>query len=413
MRLLPLTLALLFISLLVISCASEQGKSSEQTAESISYPPVDTLAPEAKGQQPAFAGQTRVPGLKTQTPFQVDIITDQLHFPWGLDFLPDGRMIITEKTGSIRIVTMEGAISDTILGVPPVYFKQDGGLMDIILDPDFINTRQLFWSFSEPYQGEYLAAIGRAKLSADEKQLENVEVIYRASPTNYGYYHYGARLLFDPEGFLLACFGERFHPEVRPLAQSLSSALGKVIRITKDGAPAPGNPFANAPEAKPEIWALGFRDPQGLAFHPTTGALWLSDHGARAGDEINIISAGKNYGWPIIAYGMEYNGDPINEGLTQKEGMEQPVYYWDPAISPSGISFYSGAQIPEWKGNLFVTALRGRHLARLVIQDNRVIGEERLLVDQEHRMRDVSEGPDGALYVLTDQEEGRLIRVGK
>jgi glucose/arabinose dehydrogenase len=223
--------------------------------------------------------------------------------------------------------------------------------------------------------------------------------------------HYGTKLLVDNEGYLLATLGERFEPRVRVRAQALNSAFGKVIRIDRTGQGAPDNPFIDQEEALAEIWAYGFRDPQGMAFHPENGELWLSEHGPRAGDEINVITAGKNYGWPLISYGLEYNKELVNGGLTQAENMQQPIYYWDPAVAPAGICFYSGKLIPEWKNNLFVACLRGKHLIRLTLEGHKVTGEERLLTDWGQRIRGVCEGPDGALYLWTDEAEGHIIRI--
>ena len=398
------------VSVAITGCSpgrTEGGSSSDSLATTS----VETLPPEAIGQQPAFEGQTRAPAMQTQTPLNIEVVATGISYPWGVDFMPDNRMFITEKPGRMRIVTLTGEVSDSINGVPNVHFEQDGGLMDVVLDPDFPTTRMLYFGYSEPYDSGYLTAIASARLSEDERILENVNVIYRAAPPHSRAFHYGIRLLFDTDGYLLASFGERFFPYIRIKAQDLKSPLGKIIRLNKDGTPAPENPFADNPDAAPEVWALGFRDPQGMTWHPKTGDLWVSDHGPRGGDEIDLVNAGWNYGWPMISYGTEYSREPVNGGLTQMDGMEQPVYYWDPAVAPSGITFYYGSSIPEWHGNLFVATLRGSHLARLVVEDNRMVGEERLLADREQRLRSVVEGPDGALYVLTDTDDGQIIRI--
>ena len=372
-------------------------------------PPVETAAPNSPQYKPAFSGQTRIAGIKTKTPLEIKIISDKLLRPWAVIALPDGRLLITEKAGTFRIATTTGMLSDPITGAPKVDDSGQGGLLDVALDPDFITNRIIYWAFSEPVIGGNHTAIAKGKLANDEKTIQDIIVIYRALPTYNGRLHYGSRLAFDKEGYLFVTTGERSALETRPKAQHMDAALGKVLRITKEGKPAPGNPFTNTPGMLPEIWSLGHRTPQGLAFHPETGELWESEMGPRGGDEINLIKPGKNYGWPIITYGIEYNGKTIGEGITQKQGMEQPVYYWDPVQSPSGISFYSGALIPEWKNNLFVGGLSSKHIARLVIVNNRVTGEERLLEDQNQRFRDVGEGNDGALYAVTD--EGRLYRI--
>lgn len=376
-------------------------------------PPVETAAKVAPNQTPAFTEQTRVPGVKTSAAYKVSIITSNLSYPWGLVFMPDGRMMVTEKPGRIRIVTSSGTIGSPISGVPAVNYVGESGLLSLALDPDFATSRLVFWTFTEPISGGVTMSVARGKLSADETAFENVQVIYRATPTYGGSAtnHKGSQLLFDSQGRLYVSFGEHSADDIRVNAQSLSSTLGKIVRINKDGTAAAGGPFATTAGAKPEIWSLGHRNPQGLAFNPVTGDLWESEHGPQAGDEINLIKAGANYGWPTIAYGLEYSGAKVGNG-TQQSGMEQPVYYWDPAIAPSGMTFYTGSQIPEWKNNLFVAALRGMHIVRLVISNNKVTGEERLLSDQGQRFRRVVQGPDGALYAITDMAQGRIYRIG-
>lgn len=374
-------------------------------------PPVETIPAISVGQKPAFDGQTRIAGVKTKTKIRLDTVATGLDQPWGLDFLPDGRMIVTEKTGTIRIVTMQGVVGNKIQGVQPVRLKGDGGLYDIKIDPDFAKTRIVFWSFVEEVEGGGITAVSRGKLSADESRFEEIKIIYRSSPAFQGVGHNGSRMLFDKNGYLYVSFGERSADEIRKKAQDLGSSLGKIIRIDQDGHAVKGNPFEKTPNALPEIWSMGHRNPQGLAFNPQTGDLWESDHGPKAGDEINIIKAGADYGWPTISYGTEYSGKPVNGGLTTMKGMEQPVYYWDPSIAPSGIVFYSGSKIPEWKGNLFVAALKGSHIVRLVIRDNKVIGEERLFSDLQKRFRHITEGPDGYLYAIIDDRNGKIFRI--
>ncbi|QKJ31344.1 PQQ-dependent sugar dehydrogenase [Mucilaginibacter mali] len=376
-------------------------------------PPVETAAKVAPNQLPAFTEQNRVPGVKTSAAYKVSVITSGLSYPWGLVFMPDGRMMVTEKPGRIRIVTSTGTIGNPISGVPAVNYTGESGLLSLALDPDFATSRLVFWTFTEPVTGGVTMSVARGKLSADETAFENVQVIYRATPTYGGSAtnHKGSQLLFDNQGRLYVSFGEHSADDIRVNAQSLSSTLGKIVRINKDGTAAAGGPFATTAGAKPEIWSLGHRNPQGLAFNPVTGDLWESEHGPQAGDEINLIKAGANYGWPTIAYGLEYSGAKVGNG-TQQNGMEQPIYYWDPAIAPSGMTFYTGSQVPEWKNNLFVAALRGMHIVRLVISNNKVTGEERLLSDQGQRFRRVVQGPDGALYAITDMAQGRIYRIG-
>src|SRR5690606_6448775 len=311
---------------------------------------------------------------------------------------------------TMRIATQQGDLSEPITGLPEVDSRRQGGLLGLTLDPDFTNNRMVFWTFSQPVEGGNLTAVAKGRLADDEKSIENAQVIYQATPAYDGALHYGSRILFDDSGNIIFSTGERSDLETRPQAQDLNSGLGKIIRITKDGKPAPGNPFAGEGGARPEIYSYGHRNVQGLALHPVTGELWDSEFGPQAGDEINLIEPGKNYGWPIITYGLEYSGDKIGDAIQQQEGMEQPVYYWDPVISPSGITFYSSNVIPEWQNNLFIAALSGLHVARLVIEGNKVVGEERLLVEEAQRFRDITEGSDGALYAVTDQ--GRLYRIG-
>lgn len=287
-------------------------------------------------------------------------------------------------------------------------------MFDLKLAPDFEETRLIFWTYTATSEGEAINCLATGRLSQDETSVEDVEVIYQIGPTQGGRFHFGSRMIFDQDGLLYVTFGDRFR-NGRDNVQQLNSALGKIIRINREGSPADGNPYTDDEQALPEIWSIGHRNPQGLAFNPVTNELWETEHGPRAGDEVNIIKPGNNYGWPIISYGVEYGGGPVNgTGLTQKEGMEQPVYYWDPAVAPSGMIFYTGDLIPEWKNKLFVAALSGRHIIRLVIDNttNRVVGEERLLSGEEQRFRYVVQGPDGALYATTDQKQGRIYRIG-
>ncbi|MBC7758244.1 MAG: PQQ-dependent sugar dehydrogenase, partial [Phormidesmis sp. FL-bin-119] len=329
--------------------------------------------------------------------------------PWGIASLPDGRLLITEKGGAMKIVTQTGAIGTALIGIPAVDSKGQGGLLGVTIDPAFAQNRMVYWAFSEAVSGGNHTSVAKGKLSADEKSIENAVVIYRATPAYNGNAHYGGRVVFDKKGNLLLSTGERSDKETRPQAQDPKSGLGKVIRITTDGKAAPGNPIIDP--ARPEIYSYGHRNVQGLTIHPVTGDIWEGEFGPRGGDEINRIQPGKNYGWPTITYGIEYSGATIGEGITQKSGMEQPVYYWDPSISPSGITFYKGTSIPEWENNLFVGALSGMHIARLVIKNNKVIGEERLLEEEKQRFRAIIQGTDGALYAVTDQ--GRLYWIGK
>src|SRR4030095_15323088 len=372
--------------------------------------PVETKKPNTD-YKPAFAGQTRIAGVKTSTPYEGKIISRDLKSPWGITTLPDGRFLITEKGGTMRIATTTGKVSEAITGIPAVNASSQGGLLGLTTDPDFAKNRMVYWTFSEKTDKGNLTAVAKGSLSADEKRMENVSVIYRATPAYRGSMHYGSRILVDKTGNLIFSTGERSDLETRPQAQDLNSALGKVIRITKDGQPATGNPFVGKSGARPELYSYGHRNVQGLALHPVTGDLWENEFGPRGGDELNLIQPGKNYGWPTITYGIEYSGDKVGAGITQKDGLEQPVYYWDPVLSPSGMTFYSSDVIPEWKNNLFISGLSSMHIARLIIRNNKVVGEERLLADENQRFRDITQGKDGALYAVTDG--GRLYRIGK
>lgn len=359
----------------------------------------------------AFVGQTRVAGVKTSSKYQFKVLTEKLSSPWGLTSLPDGRLLITEKSGNLRIVKSTGEMSEKITGLPAVDADGQGGLLGITLDPAFAQNRMVYWAFSEPVAGGNHTSVAKGRLSNDERKIENAVVIYRATPAHKGNLHYGGRVLFDKNGYLFVSTGERSDKSTRPQAQQTNSGLGKIIRITTDGKPAPGNALASVAGARPELYSYGHRNVQGLTINPVDGELWSNEFGPRGGDEINHVIPGKNYGWPTITYGIEYGGSKIGDAIQQKDGMEQPVYYWDPSVSPSGMTFYSGTSIPEWQNNLFVGCLSGMHINRLVIKDNKVIGEERLLTEEYQRFRDVHQGKDGAIYAVTDQ--GRLYRVGK
>jgi len=361
--------------------------------------------------KPAFSGQTRVAAVKTATGFEGKVITSALKKPWGIASLPDGRLLITEKGGSMRIASTSGQLTEAITGIPPVNAGGQGGLLGVTIDPQFSANRMIYWVFSESTTGGNLTAVAKGSLSADDKRIENASVIYRATPAYKGNLHYGGRILVDASGNLIVSTGERSDMETRPQSQDLNSGLGKIVRLTKDGQPAAGNPFVGRAGARPELYSYGHRNVQGLAFHPESGELWENEFGPRGGDELNIIQAGKNYGWPVITYGLEYGGEKIGGAITQKAGMEQPVYYWDPVLSPSGMTFYTGNNIPEWKNNLFIAGLNSNHIARLIIRNNKVVGEERLLAGEGQRFRDITQGKDGALYAITDG--GKLYWIGK
>ena len=401
-------LSMLFIS--VFACSNNNTNNMRQNQNPQAHPPVETQKPNTN-YQPAFKGQTRAPGITTSTPYEVTIITDQLSDPWAVAMLPDGRLAVTEKAGTMRIVTTDGQLSNPITGFPEVDDRSQGGLLDVIPAPDFETSRILYFTLAERTPNGSLTAVGKGKLSSNEQQIENFQVIYRALPYYDNSMHFGSRIVFDNNGNIFLSTGERSDMETRHKAQLLDNGYGKVIYITPNGEPVSGNPFVSTQGAMPEIYSYGHRNIQGIAIHPVTRELWLSEMGPRGGDELNLVKPGRDYGWPTITYGIEYNGETIGEGITQKQGMEQPVYYWDPVLSPSGMTFYSSNVIPEWNNNLFIGGLSSKHIARIVLRDNRVIGEERLLADENQRFRDISEGNDGALYAVTD--EGRLYRIAK
>jgi glucose/arabinose dehydrogenase len=389
----------------VISCKKDDDEDLPDTGT-----PVETNPPNTN-YSPAFAGQTRIGSVVTETPYNVKALTTSLASPWGITSLPDGRLLITEKAGRMRIVTTAGNVGGPITGLPQVNAGGQGGLLGLCLDPQFEANRMVYWVFSEPVAGGTNTAVGKGRLANDEQTIEGATVIYRALPAYNGTLHYGGRILFDANGHLFVSTGERSDLATRPLAQDVSSGLGKIVRITKEGQPVSDNLFKTQNAARPELYSIGHRNPQGLAIHPQTGDLWESEHGPRGGDEINRIRAGRNYGWPIITYGLEYSGQPVGEGIQQKEGLEQPVYYWDPVVSPSGMTFYNSDRIAEWKNDLFIGSLSATHIVRLVIRDNKVVGEERLLASEQQRFRDIAQGKDGALYAITDQ--GRLYQIDK
>lgn len=373
-------------------------------------PPVETQKPNSD-YKPALTGQTRIGGIQTKTKLNVTVINHQLKSPWALRCLPDGRFLITEKGGTMRILKADGSFDKNIEGLPAIAVGGQGGLLDVNFDSSFPKNRTLFWTYSEQVEGGFQLAVAKGKLSADDSKLENVQVIYHAQPAYNGHLQFGSRVVFDKQGNLFVSTGEHGADDIRMKAQDLGAAVGKVVHITRDGKPVPGGPFAGKSGVLPEIYAYGLRNPEGMTMNPVTGELWEAEFGPRGGDEINIIRAGKNYGWPVVTYGIEYSGKKVGDGVQQKEGVTQPIYYWDPSISPCGITFYTGNLIPEWKNNLFVGALGGSHIARLVIKNDKVVAEERLLKDKNERWRSLVTGKDGALYGVTDN--GNLYRIGK
>jgi len=355
----------------------------------------------------AGACQDAVPVAPSgETKIEVTTVAQGLEHPWSLAFLPDGRMLVTERPGRLRYVSAEGRLSGPIAGLPEVFAEGQGGLLDVILDPDFARNSIIYLSYAEPGKDDTNGtAVASARL--DGERLRDLRVIFRQQPKFAGRHHFGSRLVFARDGTLFVTLGER--NSQRDLAQDLDTHIGKIVRITKDGGIPDDNPFAGRTDARPEIWSYGHRNLQGATLHPVTGRLWTHEHGPRGGDEINLPEPGRNYGWPVITYGREYSGPAIGEG-TAKAGMEQPLHYWVPSIGPSGMVFHSGRNHPAWKGQLFVGAMPARQLVRLEIgEDGRVAREERFGIDG--RVRDVREGPDGALYLVTDEDAGRILRV--
>jgi glucose/arabinose dehydrogenase len=354
--------------------------------------------------------QAQAPRSPTPAPsngvVRVEAVAKGLEHPWALVFLPDGRMLVTERPGRLRIVDRDGHVSKPVDGVPRVLARGQGGLLDVALDPRFAENRFVYLSYAEPGEGNTAGtAVARGRLAEDK--LDDVQVIYRQQPKVEGAGHFGSRLVFARDGTLFITQGDRFGHRER--AQDLSFGLGKIVRINPDGSVPKNNPFVGRSGARPEIWSYGHRNVQSAALHPDTGQLWTVEHGARGGDELNHPEAGKNYGWPVITYGVDYSGAKIGEG-TAKPGMEQPVYYWDPVIAPSGATFYTGDAFPDWKGSLLIGSLTPGLLVRLTLKDARVAREERYLGELRERIRDVRQGPDGLLYLVTDSRNGRILR---
>ena len=392
----PLALAAIMISTVTAGLA-QTGEPVEKSKANSDY-------------KPAFAGQTRIGSVTTKTPYSVTVINTELNLPWGIHVLPDGRLLISGKSGTMQILTADGKIDKNITGFPAVQFASQGGMLDVNIDPDFTKNRMVYWTYAQPGEAGATLAIAKGKLSADETKLEDVKVIYEATPRYKGAGQFGSRLLFDKQGNIIVSSGDRMADDIRVKAQDLSTTTGKILRITKEGKPVAGNPFIGKAGAKPEIYAYGFRNQDGMAFHPVTGDLWEVEFGPRGGDEVNLIKAGGNYGWPVITYGIEYRGSKVYEGIQQKEGMIQPVYYFDPVISPGDMMFYTG-NIAEWKNNMFIAGLSSMFITRLVIENNKVVGEERLLADKRERWRCIATGKDGSIYAGTDS--GKLYKIAK
>ncbi len=390
--------------------SSKQSSSAKPQRGEPSCEPLEKRRPNAPDQRPAFPGQTRACAAPSNVAFDVAVLAKGLVRPWSVEPLRSGDLLVTEKPGRMRIVSAKGETSPPLTGVPAVDSRGQGGLLDVALSPGFESDRTIYWSYTEPRDGGNATSVARGVLSADRRGLENVRVIFRAKPTYDGTLHYGSRLAFAPDGTLFITLGERSDKNMRPQAQQLDSHMGKIIRIKPEGSVPADNPFAAKPGALPEIWTLGHRNVQSAAFDPQ-GRLWIVEHGTQGGDELNLIEKGKNYGWPIVAFGEEYSGTPIPSAVTDRPGYERPIYYWDPVIAPSGAQFYTGDAFPAWRGNLFIGGLVDGTLVRLVLNDDRVVGEEHLLSDRGQRIRDVRQDRAGALYVVTDESDGELWKI--
>jgi glucose/arabinose dehydrogenase len=377
---------------------------------------MNTRPPNGEGQVPAFPGQTRAPEQKLGVAFDVVTVTEGLVNPWGLTFLPDGKMLVTERPGRLRVVSADGKqMSEPIAGLPAVDARGQGGLLDVAIDPAFQKNQLIYWSYAEPGTNGNNTAVARGRLvDGAAPKVENVQVIFHQAPSLVSTLHFGGRLVFNRDGTLFITTGDRSITEGRMQAQRLDGLLGKIVRLNPDGSVPKDNPFVGKDGVRPEIWSFGHRNIQAATLHPATGELWEVEHGTRGGDELNVSRKGKDYGWPTIAYGIEYQGGQITGGIQQKEGMEQPRYYWDPVIAPSGMVFYTGKLFPAWQNSLFIGGMGSTNLVRLTLKGEQVVGEERLLQDlqpQRERIRDVRQGPDGALYLLTDSAKGRILKL--
>jgi glucose/arabinose dehydrogenase len=390
---------------------SGDGGEEVDTRPLPSGPPVDVGAPNVPAFEPAFPEQTRAPGMKTQMPFEVVQIAAGFNKPWAIAFMPDMRMLVTEKpTGRLYIVTADGTKSPAVTGTPPVDGRGQGGLLDVELGPDYATSKRIYWTYYEPRDGGNGLAVARGILDdGAAPSVSDVEIIFRMQPTLESTLHAGGRLVFTPDGKLFVTLGERSVLEGRMQAQDLGSHFGKIVRIEPNGEVPSDNPHVNTQGARPEIWSSGHRNVLAGALD-TKGRLWVAEMGPKGGDELNLVQRAKDYGWPTIGYGEEYSGEPIHEE-TAAAGLEQPVYYWDPVVSPSGLTIYTGTLLPEWRGDFFLGGLSSTALIRLMVRDDKVVGEERLLTDRGERIREVVQGPDGALYLLTDDANGKLLKI--
>lgn len=372
---------------------------------SIIFAGIVSLSLGAAMTQPVVAQQGPPVFRTEEATVKVVTVARGLEHPWAMAFLPDGRLLVTERPGRMRVVGKDGRVSPPLENLPPVFASGQGGLLDVTLDPDFSARRMLYFTYAEPGDGGAGTALASARFAGT--RLEDVKVLFRQQPKLSGGLHFGSRVVVGPDDKLWLGLGERYR---RDEAQNLNVHLGKVIRLNKDGSVPADNPFVGRNDARSEIWSYGHRNIQGMARHPQTGVVWLNEHGARGGDEINIPAKGRNYGWPVITHGVDYSGAKIGIG-SEAPGMEQPLLHWTPSIAPSGMAFYGGSRIPAWRGNLFVGSLNSFFLVRVVLDGTRVVKQERMLAGLEERIRDVRDGPDGYLYIATDNAEGRILRI--
>lgn len=391
--------------------AEGKGEATKPWVGATSGVAVETAPPNVPNAKPAFPEQTRARAIHTETPIQVTEVAGDFDEPWAIAFLPDHRMLVTEKhEGRLSIVSPDGKKSPPVAGVPKVDGRDQGGLLDVELGPDYAKSKLVYLSYYEPRKGGNGLAVARARLvDTPAPKLDGLKVIFRMEPTLDSSMHAGGRLVFAPDGTLFVTLGERSILEGRVQARDLKSDLGKIVRILPDGTIPKDNPFVDAPGARPEIWTAGHRNVLGAALD-SKNRLWVAEMGPRGGDELNLVERGKDYGWPTIGYGEEYSGKPIHSS-TQAPGLEQPVYYWDPVISPGALAIYSGELFPEWKGNFFIAGLSSQALIRLALENDRVVGEERLLMERKSRIREVTQGPDGAVYLLTDGSAAKLLKL--
>jgi glucose/arabinose dehydrogenase len=398
-----------------LACNGSYGDTAEESDEQAAVSseqcdPVEKRRANAPDQRPAFAGQTRTCRVNSNVKHDVTVVARGLVNPWAVEPLPGGDFLVTEKPGRMRIVSARGQLGAPLAGLPRIEAGGQGGLLDVALSPNFASDRTIFWSFTEPRQGGNGTSVARGVLSADRRSVGQVRVIFRALPTYDNNMHFGSRLAFGRDGKLFITTGERSDANMRHHAQKVDNHLGKVMRINADGSIPNDNPFVGQAGAKGEVWTLGHRNLQAAAVD-AQGRLWTVEHGPRGGDELNLIDRGKNYGWPVVTYGIEYSGRPIAGAVTQREGFQQAVYYWDPVIAPSGAQWYTGNAFPQWQGSLFIGSLGQQKLVRLVVRNDRVVGEEELLRGRDQRVRDVRQGPDGNLYVVTDEAKGQLWKI--